>query len=146
MDSVRSVAGEISEVRHDRSKSRSHHQCQLALRHVADSIPGHLLRVQVRARGYTEDLRHEVRPFNIHVSLTEAGFLNTPIRNHRHVGMNRIGESDPWRQRALTAIRGYEAKGPGPELVAETLLEIASSSNPRLRYLIGPQARSVPRL
>jgi short-subunit dehydrogenase len=26
--------------------------------------------------GYTEALRHEVKPFNIHVSLTEAGFLN----------------------------------------------------------------------
>src|SRR5262249_40287433 len=73
--------------------------------------------------GYTEDVRHEVRPFNIHVSLTEAGFLNTPMRNHRHVGINRIGEYDPWRQRALTAIRAYEAKGPGPEVVAETLLE-----------------------
>ena len=28
--------------------------------------------------GYTEALRLEVNPFNIHVSLTEAGFLKTP--------------------------------------------------------------------
>src|SRR5262245_20846752 len=32
--------------------------------------------------GYTEALRHEVKPFNIHVSLTEAGFLRTPMMHH----------------------------------------------------------------
>jgi NAD(P)-dependent dehydrogenase (short-subunit alcohol dehydrogenase family) len=96
--------------------------------------------------GYTEALRHEVMPFNIHVSLTEAGFLRTPMMNHRQVGANRISEYDPWRQRALDAIRASEGKGPGPELVAETLLEIVSSNSPRLRYLIGQQAKSVTRL
>ena len=73
--------------------------------------------------GYTEALRHEVKPFNIHVSLTEAGFLKTPMMSHRQGAANRLTEYDPWRQRALTAIRGYEEKGPGPEAVAETLLE-----------------------
>jgi NAD(P)-dependent dehydrogenase (short-subunit alcohol dehydrogenase family) len=96
--------------------------------------------------GYTEVLRHEVKPFNIHVSLAEAGFLKTPMMNNRQVGANRIGEYEPWRQRALNAVRAYEEKGPGPELVAETLLEIVSSNTPRLRYLIGQQAKSVARL
>ena len=53
---------------------------------------------------------------------------------------------DPWRRRALAAIRAHEEKGPGPDLVAETLLEIMSSTTPRLRYLIGKQAKSVARL
>jgi NAD(P)-dependent dehydrogenase (short-subunit alcohol dehydrogenase family) len=96
--------------------------------------------------GYTEALRHEVKPFNIHVSMTEAGFLNTPMMKNRQVGASRMTEYDPWRHRALTAIRSYEEKGPGPELVAETLLEIISSNAPRLRYLIGQQAKSVARL
>jgi NAD(P)-dependent dehydrogenase (short-subunit alcohol dehydrogenase family) len=96
--------------------------------------------------GYTEALRHEVRPFNIHVSLTEAGFLKTPMMNHRQVGSNRITDYDAWRERALTAIRASEEKGPGPDLVAATLLEIISSTTPRLRYLIGQQAKSVARL
>ena len=96
--------------------------------------------------GYTEALRHEVKPFNIHVSLTEAGFLRTPMMNHRQAAANRMTEYEPWQQRALVAIRAYEEKGPGPERVAETLLEIISSSNPRLRYLIGQQAKSVARL
>jgi short-subunit dehydrogenase len=96
--------------------------------------------------GYTEALRHEVKPFSIRVSLTEAGFLRTPMMSHRQVGERRIVEDDPWRQRALDSIRVSEEKGPGAELVAQALLEIVSSEKPRLRYLIGPQARSVARL
>jgi short-subunit dehydrogenase len=96
--------------------------------------------------GYTEALRHEVKPFNIHVSLTEAGFLKTPMMNHRQVGANRITDYDPWRQRALAAIQANEERAPGPDLVAETLLRIVSSRSPRLRYLIGQQATSIARL
>jgi NAD(P)-dependent dehydrogenase (short-subunit alcohol dehydrogenase family) len=96
--------------------------------------------------GYTEALRHEVKPFNIHVSLTEAGFLKTPMMNHRQLAANRIADYDAWRQRALNAIRAYEDKGPGPDAVAQRLLEIMSSKTPRLRYLIGGQAKTVARL
>src|SRR5262245_20510220 len=96
--------------------------------------------------GYTEALRHEVRPFNIHVSLTEAGFLKTPMMHHRQLAANQLAEYDAWRQRALSAIRAQEEKGPGPEVVAETLLAIVSSQTPRLRYLIGGQARTIARL
>ena len=96
--------------------------------------------------GYTEALRHEVKPFGIHVSLTEAGFLKTPMMNHRQLGTSRIAEYDLWRQRALDAIRRQEEKGPGAEAVADTVLDILSSKTPRLRYLIGGQAKSVVRL
>jgi NAD(P)-dependent dehydrogenase (short-subunit alcohol dehydrogenase family) len=96
--------------------------------------------------GYTEALRHEVKPFNIHVSMTEAGFLKTPMMNHRQLAANRLAAYDPWRQRILNAVRAHEEKGPGPEAVADTLLEIVSSKTPRLRYLIGRQANTVTRL
>ena len=96
--------------------------------------------------GYTEALRHEVKPFDIHVSLIEPGFLKTPMTNHRQVGVTRSAEYDPWRQRALEAIRAHEEKAPGPELVAERVLAILSSATPRLRYLVGSQAKSVARL
>jgi hypothetical protein len=55
-------------------------------------------------------------------------------------------EYEPWRERALSAIRGHEEKGLGPEAVAEVLLAIISSKTPRLRYLVGSQAKSVARL
>jgi NAD(P)-dependent dehydrogenase (short-subunit alcohol dehydrogenase family) len=96
--------------------------------------------------GYTEALRHEVKPFNIHVSLVEPGFLNTPMISHRQLAANPLAEYDPWRQRVLNAIRAHEEKGPGPDVVAERLLDIVSSKTPRLRYLVGRQARTVARL
>ena len=96
--------------------------------------------------GFTEALRSEVKPFNIHVSLVEAGFLKTPMMNHRQVAAQQIGEYDPWRQRAFNVFREYEEKGPGSELVAETVLKIITSNTPRLRYVIGQQAKIVSRL
>jgi hypothetical protein len=78
--------------------------------------------------------------------MTEAGFLKTPMINHRQLAANRLAEYEPWRQRALNAIRAHEEKGPGPEVVAEALLEIVSSKTPRLRYLVGGQAKTVARL
>jgi NAD(P)-dependent dehydrogenase (short-subunit alcohol dehydrogenase family) len=96
--------------------------------------------------GYTEALRHEVAPFNIRVSMTETAFLKTPMMNNRQIAAERISDYDPWRQRALNAIRTYEEKAPGPELVAETVLEIIANDRPRLRYVIGQQAKSITRL
>jgi NAD(P)-dependent dehydrogenase (short-subunit alcohol dehydrogenase family) len=96
--------------------------------------------------GYSEALRHEVRPFNITVSMIEAGFLRTPMMNHRQAAVNRMPEYDPWQKRALDAIHTYEDRGPGPEVVAEALLGIVSSTTPRLRYLVGRQAKSVASL
>lgn len=96
--------------------------------------------------GYTEALRMEVKPFNIHVSLTEAGFLKTPMGEKRQSTAVRLPQYEPWRRSALDAIRRYEQNAPGPGLVAETLLKIVSSRAPRLRYLIGPQAKMTSRL
>jgi hypothetical protein len=78
--------------------------------------------------------------------IAEAGFLKTPMMNNRQIAANRITEYDRWRQRALDATRACQEKGPGPELVAETLLEIMSSNTPWLRYPIGQQAKSITRL
>src|SRR5262245_6884635 len=96
--------------------------------------------------GYGEALRHEVSPFNIRVSLIEVGFLRTPMADHRQTATRQIAEYDPWRQRAFDAVRASEKKAPGPELVAETVLKIAASRTPRLRYVIGQQAKLATRL
>lgn len=96
--------------------------------------------------GYSEALRLEVKPFNLHVSLVEAGFLKTPMMDNRQVATQQVDKYDRWRQLAFNAIREYEEKGPGSELVAETVLKIISSNTPRLRYVIGQQAKLVSRL
>jgi NAD(P)-dependent dehydrogenase (short-subunit alcohol dehydrogenase family) len=96
--------------------------------------------------GYTDALRMEVKPFNIHVSLTEAGFLKTPMMNKRQVSAAQLKEYDLWRNRAFTAIRDQEQKAPDAQLVSQTMLRIITSKRPRLRYLIGGQAKFATRL
>lgn len=97
-------------------------------------------------QGYSEALRMEVAPFNIHVSLAEPGFLKTPMMDKRQVAAAPRPAYDVWRQRAFNAFRSFEQKAPGPELVADALLDIISSASPRLRYLVGSQAKSTSRL
>jgi short-subunit dehydrogenase len=96
--------------------------------------------------GYSEALRAEVKPFNVHVSVTEAGFLKTPMMNKRQNSTSQLAEYDMWRQRAFNAIRDQEQKAPGPELVSQAILRIIESTRPRFRYLIGSQAKINTRL
>ena len=96
--------------------------------------------------GYTEALRLEVAPLGIRVSQVEVGFLRTPMMQNRQTAAAPIAAYDPWRQRAYDAIRAAEERGPGPELVAETVLRIANSRKPRLRYVAGGQAKLITRL
>lgn len=51
--------------------------------------------------GYTEALRHEVKPFNVQVSLVEPGFIKTHVWHNVKEAAGRISDYDPWRQRAL---------------------------------------------
>jgi NAD(P)-dependent dehydrogenase (short-subunit alcohol dehydrogenase family) len=95
---------------------------------------------------FGETLRIEVQPFGIHVSQIEAGFLNTPMRANRQTAVERIGEYDIHRERAYRTFAEREARGPGADLVAQTVARIVSSRNPRLRHVIGREARFVARV
>lgn len=93
--------------------------------------------------GYTEVLRQEVKPFNIQVSLIEAGFLNTPLKGKRQLAAQPISDYDVWRTRAMKSVRDYEEKGPEAGLIADTILKIIESKTPRLRYIVGSQAKQI---
>jgi NAD(P)-dependent dehydrogenase (short-subunit alcohol dehydrogenase family) len=96
--------------------------------------------------GYSETLRVELRPFDVHVSLIEAGFLNTAMAAHRQHAVGSIADYAPWRAAAFTAIDQGEARGPAADLIAATVQRIIESRRPRLRYLVGSQAVSITRL
>ena len=96
--------------------------------------------------GYSESLRYEVKPFNIHVSMVEPSFLKTPMMNTRQLAAHPIRDYDQWRKRALAAVREFEENAPGPELVANIVLKIIKSKSPRLRYILGQQAAVVSNL
>jgi short-subunit dehydrogenase len=93
--------------------------------------------------GYTEALRLETHPFHLLVSMIEPGFLHTPMMSKKQMATQQIHEYEPWKQRALNAIREYEEKGPNADLVAQTVVKIIESKKPRLRYIVGQQAKMV---
>ena len=96
--------------------------------------------------GYTEALRHEVKPFNIQVSLVEAGFLNTPLKSKRQLAAQPISDYEEWRTRAMNTIREDEEKGPDAGLIADTILKIVETKTPHLRNIVGQQAKQVTRV
>jgi short-subunit dehydrogenase len=96
--------------------------------------------------GYTEALRHEVRPFNVQVSLVEPGFIKTHFWNNLQDASARISDYDPWRQRVAEVRQRYEQKALEPTVVAEVILRIIESKSPRLRNTVGSDVARISRM
>ena len=96
--------------------------------------------------GYSEALSHEVKPFGIHVSLVEPGFIKTRIGDHAQTVGSPLADYDPWRMRTVNAIEKHIAKAPPPDLVARQVLCIVNARSPKMRYIVGREANLVRRL
>jgi NAD(P)-dependent dehydrogenase (short-subunit alcohol dehydrogenase family) len=83
-------------------------------------------------------LRYEVRPFGIQVALVEPGAIKTPF--YARARAPGIAAYDRWREPALATLARYEARAPGPELVAARVARLARSRRPRLRNWITREA------
>ncbi len=96
--------------------------------------------------GYTEGLRHELKPFNIRISLVEPNFIKTNLTRNRQYAAHQISDYDSWRRQAFEVMQQYEENAPKPALVAECILRIVESKSPRLRYSVGKNASLTTRL
>ena len=95
---------------------------------------------------YTEHLWREVKRLGIRVALVEPGSINTKLTSNQREAVERLGDYEPWRRRALEALRRLEEKAPGPALVADGVFSIIESRFPKLRYRVGKDATWLPRL
>ena len=107
---------------------------------VPSPFAGYYSASKFALEGYTEALRHEVKPFNVRVSLVEPGFIKTNVWDNSKQAVDRISAYDPWRQRALEVRHQFEERAPGPTVVAEVILNIIESKSPRLRHTVGSDA------
>lgn len=89
--------------------------------------------------GFTESLRHELKPLNISVSLVEPGFVKTKLAHNTQVSANLLPDYESSRKRAWARIREHEESGIESRLVAETILKITESKVPKLRHLLGKE-------
>lgn len=106
--------------------------------HVAPAYVGLYATSKFALEGLTEALRYEVQQFNIHVSLVEPGFVRTHIKGQPPA--NPIADYALARQAAVQRIGAGVESGMEPEAVAQTILRIATTARPRLRYPVGRAA------
>jgi short-subunit dehydrogenase len=90
--------------------------------------------------GFSESLRFEVRPFDIHVSLVEPGGVKTPAADQVPNTMRAMPDYAGSRQKITANFNHLMREGMPPERVAKTILKIIESRSPRLRYRVGWQA------
>jgi NAD(P)-dependent dehydrogenase (short-subunit alcohol dehydrogenase family) len=118
---------------------------------IAGLVPGPLFcgiysASKYALEAYTEHLWREVKRLGIRVALVEPGSIKTKLTSNQREAMERLGDYEPWRRRALEALRRLEEKAPGPALVADAVLSIIESRFPKLRYRVGKDATWLPRL
>jgi NAD(P)-dependent dehydrogenase (short-subunit alcohol dehydrogenase family) len=94
--------------------------------------------------GWSESLRMEVNPLGIKVVLIEPGSFQTDIWARGVVmGKAAVLDSSPNFQRSLR-MRSFVEKLPkaDPIVVARLIAKVAQDSNPKLRYLVGRDAKT----
>ena len=90
---------------------------------------------------WSEALRHEVKSLGIKVSVIEPGFFKTNLGNTRKIAKSTIRDYDELRQRATAALDYDFENGADPKIVADTVLRIITSKNPKLEYAVGREKR-----
>jgi NAD(P)-dependent dehydrogenase (short-subunit alcohol dehydrogenase family) len=92
--------------------------------------------------GLSETLRLELEPFGVHVSMVEPGAIKTPF--YAQPQATPLAAYSPWRERFLATMRGFEAKAPGPEVVAAVVSRIVAAKSPKLRNRVTQEATIFP--
>lgn len=86
----------------------------------------------------SESLAQEVKPFNVRVAIVEPGIIDTPMS--RHISVAQAASPYPQQQRFAALFRAALKNPVPPTLVADKMLEIATSSTWQLRHPVGPDA------
>ncbi len=94
--------------------------------------------------GWTEALRYEMKPLGVQVVLVEPGSFDTDIWNRN--ARPAAGLLDPASPNAARAALWrhkveHEIRRADPQVVADTIARILDNPRPRLRYVIGKDAR-----
>jgi NAD(P)-dependent dehydrogenase (short-subunit alcohol dehydrogenase family) len=99
----------------------------------------------------SDSLRRELRPWGIHVAVVEPGAVKTPIWEKGRATADRLeaemGEEarrlyGPLADRIRAETEKVAANGVEPEDVAQTVERALTASRPRLRYVVGRDAKT----
>jgi short-subunit dehydrogenase len=93
--------------------------------------------------GYSESLDHEIRAFNIRVSLIELACTQSLFEQNALEPDSLLKEYDQARAGARALVRDVMTTADPPEVVADAVLQAATAARPRRRYTAGKVARQV---
>jgi NAD(P)-dependent dehydrogenase (short-subunit alcohol dehydrogenase family) len=95
--------------------------------------------------GWSEALRIEVHSLGIRVVLVEPGAYDTDIwERNLVIGKQALDPSSPNKERSQRFAEFVKARAPkrrDAREVARLIVHVANDPNPKLRYLVGPDAK-----
>ena len=91
--------------------------------------------------GYSESLDHEIRAFNVRVSLIEPAYIRSPFDQNSLEPDLKLKEYEQARARVNAFVKDVMPTADTPEMVAEAVLLAATSRRQKRRYLVGKVAR-----
>jgi short-subunit dehydrogenase len=92
--------------------------------------------------GYSEALRHEVRPFGIWVSVIQSGGAKTDA-SRRTSYTEPLPAYGSFRDGAIAALRDKGRDGMSADVVARAVVHVAQSASPPLRIRVGGEAKGL---
>jgi NAD(P)-dependent dehydrogenase (short-subunit alcohol dehydrogenase family) len=106
----------------------------------------HYSAVKHALEGYSESLDHEVRAFNIRVSVIEPAFVRTVFDQNGIEPDSLLKEYDRARAEFKALLSDVMPKADRPQVVADVVVKAATDARPRRRYTAGKAARQVSML
>lgn len=91
--------------------------------------------------GYSESLDHEIRAFNVRVSLIEPAYIRSPFDQNSLEPDLKLREYDRARAQVNAFVKEVMPTADTPEMVAEAVVLAATSKRQKRRYLVGKVAR-----
>ena len=96
--------------------------------------------------GYSESLDHEVRAFNIRVSVIEPAFVRTVFDQNGMTPDTMLNDYDRARADVDALLRDVMPKADLPDVVAAVVVKAATDARPRRRYTAGKTAKQISML
>jgi short-subunit dehydrogenase len=96
--------------------------------------------------GYSESLDHEVRTFGIRICLLEPAYTRTSFEQNMVIPDRSLDAYASARMHSSTVMHEVMKTADSPEVVAEMVVEAATTTSPHQRYACGKKARQVSTL
>lgn len=93
--------------------------------------------------GHSESLDHEIRAFNVRVSLIEPAYVRSPFDQNSLEPDRKLPEYDEARSRVLGFVQDVMPTADTPEMVAEAVLKAATDKDQKRRYTVGKVAGQI---